>query len=322
MSKIEELIRLLRAGPPIYIQTHDDPDPDAVGSAYGLYHLLQLRGIQPRIVYAGRMAVDPVARLVEDLGIPLEQAREVAPQPPDRIVIVDGCKGSGHVSDLPGRAVAAIDHHEVAACEELPFMDARPEYGSCSTIVFTYFRDLSLEIPPSVSTALLTGLLVDTALMTRHVSRVDLSAYASLYTSADIALVNALLRNRIQKKDLAFYRAVLENVRIQDRFAFYCFRETCNPNLLGIIGDFLLTLREVRFVLLCAPNNGNIHLSARSEAKGWNAAVILKELLQGSGFGGGHAEMAGGIVTNPRLFDKEEVFRRLSAILKRFPPPP
>ncbi len=317
MTRIEELIGLLRGGPPVFIQTHDHPDHDAIASAFALQVLLRRRDIPVRLVHAGGINRDSAARLVAGLEIPMEAAAGVSLHPADRIVIVDGCRGSGNVSELPAEAVAAIDHHEVASCVRLPFEDYRPAYGACSTILYSYYQDLRADVPAPVATALLAGLLVDTALMTRRVGPEDLAAYSGLYGAADVHFVNSLLRNKLQTKDLSFYRSVLESVRIQNGFAFYCFREACHPNLLGIIGDFLLTLGEVHFVLLCAHNNGVIHLAARSEKEGWNAAVVLKELVRGVGIGGGHADMAGGIITEPGRFDEEATFRRLAGLLQK-----
>jgi nanoRNase/pAp phosphatase (c-di-AMP/oligoRNAs hydrolase) len=34
----------------------------------------------------------------------------------------------------------------------------------------------------------------------------------------------------------------------------------------------------------------------RNESEGWNASRIVQEALEGIGFGGGHADMAGGII--------------------------
>jgi nanoRNase/pAp phosphatase (c-di-AMP/oligoRNAs hydrolase) len=85
----------------------------------------------------------------------------------------------------------------------------------------------------AVASALLIGLPVDTALMTRSVCQADLEAYAALYVRADVHMVNSLLRNKIQQKELEFYRYVTEHVRVRQRFAFCYFADGCNQNLLG-----------------------------------------------------------------------------------------
>jgi nanoRNase/pAp phosphatase (c-di-AMP/oligoRNAs hydrolase) len=214
----------------------------------------------------------------------------------DPIVIVDGCKGSKNVTDLPGDEIAVIDHHDVKSPDNVPFVDIRSDRGACATMVHGYWGDAGEQIPTPIATALMIGINMDTALLTRQVSSDDIQAYADLYTRADIRLENSILRNSIQTKDLAFYRHALENVQISDGVAFCWFPAGCNQNLLGILGDFFISLEEAEFVVLCARNAHVINISVRNEREGWNASRIVQEALDGIGFGGGHADMAGGII--------------------------
>jgi hypothetical protein len=139
--------------------------------------------------------------------------------------------------------------------------------------------------------------------MTRQVGLDDIRAYADLYPRANVRLENSILRNSIQTKDLAFYRHALTNVEIRDRIAFCWFPEGCNQNLLGILGDFFISVEEAEFVILCARNNGVINVSVRSEREEWNASQVVQRALSGIGFGGGHADMAGGIISEPGSID-------------------
>jgi nanoRNase/pAp phosphatase (c-di-AMP/oligoRNAs hydrolase) len=316
MGGIRQLLSLLSGVDSLYIQSHDFPDFDSVASSYGLQNLLFQRGFQAYLIYEGNMQRSSLLRLIEQLKIPIKQASISSISHTDRIVIVDGCKGNKNVTDLIGDELGVIDHHEVADCESVPFKDIRADYGSCATIIFSYFEELNLEIPPSVSTALMVGLLSDTALMTRRVCEKDVQAYNQLYRAADVPLVNSILRNRIQQKDLSFYRSAIERLRISDHLAFCYFPDGCNQNLLGILGDFFLTLMEVDFVLLCAKNGREIHFSLRSEVERWHAAHICQHLLEGIGFGGGHGTMAGGIVHDVGLFNEDAVFENVSKILR------
>ena len=163
----------------------------------------------------------------------------------------------------------------------------------------------------------MVGLEVDTSLMTRGVNKSDVVAYSGLYVLSNMKFVNSLLRNFIQVKDLQFYKMAIEKVRIIDKYAFCYFHKGCNQNLLGIIGDFFLSINEVDFVFLCADNNSVINFSLRSEMHSWNAAIIIQEVLKGIGFGGGHSDMAGGIIKDKHLFKEDEILVKLSNILKR-----
>lgn len=299
----------------MFVQTHDFPDHDAIASAFGLQGVLAGAGVPSRIVYAGDLQRDSLRRMIRDLGIEAAPAASLAIGAQDPIVIVDGCKGSKNVTDLPGDEVAVIDHHDVKSPEAVAFVDIRPDRGACATLIHGYWVEAGAPIPAAVATALMIGINMDTALLTRQVSRDDIQAYADLYTLADVRLENSILRNSIQTKDLAFYRHALENVQISDRVAFCWFPAGCNQNLLGILGDFFISLEEAEFVVLCARNAGVINISVRNEREGVNASRVVQKALDGIGFGGGHADMAGGIIRGQRGIEGPELRSRFLAAL-------
>jgi nanoRNase/pAp phosphatase (c-di-AMP/oligoRNAs hydrolase) len=280
-----------------------------------MQRLLAVSGVPSRIVHAGTIQRDSLRRMIRDLAIEVVSADQVAMGASDPIVIVDGCKGSRNVTELPGDEVAVIDHHEVKSPDSVRFVDIRPDRGACSTIIHGYWQEAGAEVPQDVATALMIGINMDTALLTRQVGRDDIRAYADLYTRADMRLENSILRNSIQTKDLAFYRHALANVQISDRVAFCWFPDGCNQNLLGILGDFFISLEEAEFVVLCARNAGVINVSVRSERVEWNASRVVQAALQGIGFGGGHADMAGGIVNDLAAADGPALLTRFRAAL-------
>lgn len=240
--------------------------------------------------------------MIDKLAIPIKPAKDYPIKAEEKIVIVDGCKGNKNVTDLIGDEVAVIDHHETTSPDDVEFSDIRPEYGACSTLIYKYYKELEMPIPPHICTALLCGLNVDTLQLSRGVCETDVEAFYGIYPTANVSFVNSILRNSIQVKDLDFYKKALEKVKIQDEFAFLYLDEGCNQNLMGILGDFFLSLQEVDFVFLCARNNTQVNFSLRSEVEKWNAAIIIQTMLKGIGFGGGHADMAGGIIKDLSLF--------------------
>ncbi|MBN1410542.1 MAG: DHH family phosphoesterase [Spirochaetales bacterium] len=316
MSNIFDLLSSIKNEKHVYIQTHDFPDHDSVASAYGFQMLLKNRGINSSLIFNGTIQRDSLKEMIERLKINIKSQTEYPLKHTDKIIIVDGCKGNKNVTDLVGEEIAVIDHHEVAAPDDVKFSDIRPEYGACSTLIHKYYMELDMEPVPSVCTALIIGLLVDTALLTRGVCNEDIEAYSRLYMEADTGFVNKSLRNSIQEKDLKFYREAINNVRIEDRIAFCYFDDGCNQNLMGIIGDFFLSINEVDFVLLCAKNGNVINFSLRSETDKWNAAVIMQSLLKGIGFGGGHSDMAGGIIKDTNLFKTDAFYSKLMGLLQ------
>jgi nanoRNase/pAp phosphatase (c-di-AMP/oligoRNAs hydrolase) len=253
--------------------------------------------------------------MIRELEIEIRPASSYSLEQTDEIIVVDGCKGNRNISDLDGKEIAVIDHHESKAPEDVDFVDIRPDYGSCSTIIYTYFQELELTITESVATALMIGLLLDTAHLTRGLNKTDLTCHADLYELANKVFVNSILRNNIQQQDLYYFRKALDKVIIQNRFAFCYFDEGCNQNLLGILANFFLSIQEVGFVFLCAKNDDQINLSIRSEDPDWNAAQISRTILGGIVFGGGHRDMAGGIIEDVSRFNADTCYKELRTLL-------
>lgn len=316
VKQITDLINILKTRQNIFIQTHNFPDHDAVASAFGLQVFFSHFGITSYLTYDGQIQRDSLKTMISTLNIDIRENSTCDMKADDLIVIVDGCKGNKNVTDLIGDEVGVIDHHQVNKAEDVPFNDIRPSYGACSSIIYEYLSEHNVGIPQNVASALLIGINMDTALLTRGVSRNDITAYSNLYTLADVRLVNTILRNYIQHKDLQFYRQAIDAVKIRDGVA-YCFFETgCNQNMLGILGDFFLALQEVDFVILAAKNDGKINFSLRNENEKWNCSQAIQLALKDIGYGGGHADMAGGIINDISLFNEDDVYRRFMDILK------
>ena len=77
-------------------------------------------------------------------------------------------------------------------------------------------------------------------------------------------------------------------------------------------------MEEIDFVILCSKNNNMINFSLRNERKKWNAGLIIQDVLRGIGFGGGHMDMAGGIIKDSSLFDKEKIKNNFVKELRKY----
>jgi len=319
MKELQKLLALLKKRTPaagkLYIQAHDFPDQDAVASAFGLQKLLENYGWRPELVYAGEIQRESLSDMVRALGIGLRKAAACPMTAADSIIIVDGCKGSNNVTDLPGTEIAVIDHHRTRVPKNTPFRDVRSGYGACATIIFEYYRDAGIKVPRAVATALTIGINIDTSRLTRAVSAHDMEACYLLHKLADNRLAGRILRNNTEMNDLVHFKAALSRLVITGNHAFCYLPGGCAQNLLGILGDFFLSLKEVNFTTVCAHNGDRINVSMRSEARHWNASEVLKEALAGCGLGGGHSDMAGGVIHDLSAFREDAFRRRVAAVL-------
>ncbi|PKK89642.1 MAG: recombinase RecJ [Candidatus Wallbacteria bacterium HGW-Wallbacteria-1] len=312
-QKILSLIDSLGGTGRVFVQTHDFPDPDALASAFALQKLFKARGLNSTICFEGFMERGALKEMCSHLGIEAFRSDEVSMVEKDRVVIVDGCKHNRNVTDLPGEEVAVIDHHEVERPEDVSYCDIRPNYGSTSTIIYDYYLSMD-EIPDRNSaTAMMIGLLTDTAHLSRGCCREDVEAFAGLWNLADMDYVRHCTSNNLSLEDLSFISDSIGKLKTHENFGFIYLENSCARNLLGIMGDFFLGMKELDFVVLASRHERGISLSARSELRKWNAASIVRTALQGRGSGGGHADMAGGFI--PGEVSEDELFNSLKSAL-------
>ncbi|NOI14408.1 DHH family phosphoesterase [Vibrio hepatarius] len=298
LTKFDRLLDQLHGCERLIVQAHDFPDHDAIGSAFALAYLLRQKGFASFISYQGFIDRISIKNLIDWLDIPITKAHKLDLKPNDKIIVVDGCIGEKGVTDLPGLEVAVIDHHQVTAPSFVWYQDVRPEYGSTATIMVEYFNYYDITIPSKIATALLVGLTFDTANFTRAVSKFDIRALLQLQMLADMEIVNKICRNQIEYKELTLFDSMLGAMKKEGNCAFASLPNECPHSMLGVLGDFLLSVDEIDIVVLSARNREKTFISLRSECKQNNVAHIIRRVLNNSGigFGGGHPHMAGGVI--------------------------
>ncbi|MBQ3545419.1 MAG: DHH family phosphoesterase [Lachnospiraceae bacterium] len=292
----KELINLLK-GHKTYLQMHNFPDPDAMASAYGMQQFLKYHGIETTICYEGTIDKLSTKRMITEFNMEVFPYSEVEAdmKEADYIVTIDGQKYNSNFTDLPGDEVACIDHHPTYIECEYKYKDVRIT-GACSSIIAEYFYESNTPIDENTASALVYGLRMDTASLTRGVSTLDIEMFSYLYKYADNDKIMNFYINVMEMSDLKAYGAAIENVCVIDGVGFAHIPFGCNDALIAMISDFILSLNEVNTCIVYADRDGGYKLSVRSMNSGIHAGKLTKDALEGIGNGGGHAEMAGGII--------------------------
>ncbi|HOT58780.1 MAG TPA: DHH family phosphoesterase [Spirochaetia bacterium] len=301
-TQLDQLIAVLKHAPDeIFIQTHDVPDPDAIGAAFGLQYLLNQNGISAQIVYNHEIEKADTAKMIEIFSIPIHHySRITTLGAEDWTVLIDAQKGNSNVLDLPTDEVACIDHHEHKQDVHYQFEDIRSELGACSTIIADYFFENKIEPPPIVATALLYGIFVDTDNLSRGVSNLDVEMFYRLYTLAEKNKLTTLRGSQITKKDLLLYAEAFRNVETYDCLAFLKIQDT-NDSLIGAANDFVLSIDTVNVSIAYSQKKDGIKLSIRSTIPHIKANELIRFITANIGVGGGHAHMAGGFIPDNRI---------------------
>lgn len=301
MEDFKQLVQLCE-GRSVYIQTHNFPDPDAIGSAFGLQNLLKHFGVESTLCYAGKIDKLSAVKMLDAFDIQMfsyDQLREKMTET-DAIICVDSQKNSGNITDFIGDEIASIDHHPTFVEVEYQYKDLQIT-GACATLIAKYYQELQIPPDQNTATALLYGLRMDTLQFSRGVTQLDIEMFAYLFPFCDQTKLSALERNNMEIRDLRAYGAAIDSIKIYDEAGFAVIPFACPDGLIAALSDFILALEEVTVsVVQCCREDG-VKISVRSEVPQIHAGHLIHEAIQGLGDGGGHQEMAGGLIKKERL---------------------
>lgn len=301
MNKLNELIDLCK-GYPVYIQTHNFPDPDAIASAYGLQKPLGMYGVESVLCYDGKIDRLSASKMLQTFHIQMFPYKDLVPdmKESDRIICVDTQKHAGNVTDFVGDEVACIDHHPTFVPIEYQYQDIRIT-GACATLIAEYFSLSGKEPDTDAATALLYGMKMDTLQFTRGVTELDIKMFGFLFPRCDHEKLADLERNNMEFADLKAYGAAIESIELYDKAGFSCIPFSCPDALIAILSDFILTLIEVEVAVVFSFREDGVKISVRSEDLNVHAGNLLHEALKDIGSGGGHASMGGGFIQKDSL---------------------
>lgn len=288
----------------VYIQTHNFPDPDAIGAAFGLQKLLKHFGVDTQICHEGRIDKLSAIKMLNLCNIEMHSYDEIQAmmQPDDKIILVDCQKGNGNTTDLIGDEFAVIDHHPVFVKMPYEYADLRIT-GACCSIIAQYYKELMVEPEEEVATALLYGLRMDTLQFSRGVTKFDIDMYGYLFQYASNKRLRGLETNNMEFQDLKAYGAAIGNVHNYGKLGITYVDYSCPDALIATLSDFILALNQVEVAIVYAPRKDGYKFSVRSEREDIHAGELTRLALEGVGDGGGHAMMAGGFALRDKLED-------------------
>ena len=292
----------------ITIQCHDNPDADALASGFGLYCYFSSKGIDTRLVYSGKNTIQKanIRLMVDNLNIPVEYIPREIEHPykvEGLLITIDGQYGAGNVTKLLADEVAIIDHHKEEV-KDVKLSRIESELGSCSTLVWKMLKEADYQdFDRKLSTALYYGLYMDTNMFAEIFHPEDMDMRDTL--DFDKNLITRFRNSNLSLQELEIAGiAMISTIYNADyRFAMI-HAPKCDPNIMGIISDFLLQVDEVDTCVVFNEEYDGYKFSIRSCIEEVNANELATYLSQGIGSGGGHSEKAGGFISM-KLYEKE-----------------
>lgn len=306
--RLEELTKY----DPITVQCHDNPDADAIAAGYALCRYFEFVGRRVRLVYGGRNKIQKpnLLLMLERLQIPItyieDAAAFAAGEPegklPGLLITVDCQYGAGNVTKLPAKQVAIIDHHQIEV-ENVELSEINSHVGSCSTLVWRLLVEAGCPVQDTVlGTALYYGLFTDTNQFAEIYDPLDRDMREAV--PYEKSLITLFRNSNLSLQELEVAGVAMIRYIYNDDYCYAIIKsKPCDPNILGLISDFLIQVAEVHSCVVYNETGDGYKFSVRSCVKEVQANELAHFLAEGVGSGGGHREKAGGFI-NLALYEE------------------
>lgn len=320
-------MRLLRDVETVTILMHENPDPDAMGTALGVAELAERADTTPHIQYGGEIRHHENRAFQAVLDLDFERIEQASDLRSEYVILVDHNEPRGFDGAAGVTPIAVIDHHPGDG-EGTVVTDVRPEYGACASIVSEYLREAGAEpkppeqanmdenaIPTSVATGLLYGIQTDTRQLTNGATPAEFAAAEFLYPGIDGDLLTRIANPQVDAEILEVKAKAITNRDVRMPYCVSNVGEISNADAVPIAADELADLEGITAVVVIGKKDGTIHLSGRARddrVHMGNVLATVAEEIPNSG-AGGHARMGGGQIDHEQ-FDgelREQLFKAM-----------
>ena len=289
------------------VVTHDNPDPDAIASAFALKKIATAAGCETDICYYGTITHQQNRAMVNLLDLEMRQLEGDETEEYDGIALVDHSR-PGVNDQLPEDTPVdvLIDHHPPRAPVEARFVDLRSDVGATSTLLVEYLRQLGIRADETVATALLYGIRVDTKDFRREVSTVDFEAAAYLLPFVKDSVLEQVETPSMSAETIETMARAIRNREVQGSVLVSYIDDLHERDALAQSADQLLDIEGVRTTLVYGIIDGTVYCSGRTRGTNLDLGEALRDAFEQIGSAGGHADMAGAQIPLGLLGDSDE----------------
>jgi nanoRNase/pAp phosphatase (c-di-AMP/oligoRNAs hydrolase) len=296
------LLRTLAGKKNILVTTHLHPDPDALGSGMAMVQLLRAK--LPESTKVSFSIKGQIGGGINAMFAKLSEL-ELVPWDDERLseydafVLLD-TQPTSSFCPLPKTIdpEVVIDHHLGGPGHRphCPFCDIRTDVGATSTIVFSYFMELEVDISPALGASLLFAIESDLAGAAGTPGELDNIALSSLTLIADTHRLYQMRYVDLPQSYYIAYASVLANAVYYDNALISHIDVIDSLEKPAVMADFLLRFDQVQWALVTAVHEGKLIISLRTSDREIAASAMIRKLLRNVGEGGGHRTKAGGFI--------------------------
>lgn len=317
---IKKILDTLKPKRKILILTHNNPDPDTLAAAFGLKNLLNIT-LQKRctIAYHGIIGRAENRELVKQCKIDLYPSTMLDFSRYDGLIVVDTQPTAGNVY-IPKNFFpdVIIDHHNFREqSKNANVYDIRINYGSTSSIIVEYYKELNIECEQNVATALYYGIRTDTVGTGRQNNRIDLSMMSYVLPKISLKKLSKIETPELPKYYFKNIKVALENAQLYDNLVFCNLNEVRNADLIAETSDFFLRMRDIKWTFVIGKVDDMAFFSLRCKQAKRKVGLIALNIVKGLGTGGGHMKSAGGQIPLPKSNSYENIVEEIKKRLMR-----
>jgi nanoRNase/pAp phosphatase (c-di-AMP/oligoRNAs hydrolase) len=300
-TKSDELLQVLSEFDRFLVVMHDNPDPDAIATGWGLQVLIRRKLNRPvRVVGGGAIVRAENRHLVELLQPPIELVDDLEVSEGTTTILVDcGSEATNHLLTRKRlHPIGVIDHHVNEGLDEQPaFQDIRPHVAASATIAASYLREQRIDPGVKLATAMIYAQRTETCGSETHYSALDRSILPWLTERAEPALLAEIENAPLSREYFGDLLLAMQGTFVYDRVALCFLPRASGAEIVGEVADLLIRCEGIQQVLCGAIVGSDLVLSARTERDCGSATKLLSTTLEGLGGAGGHAHRAGGKIT-------------------------
>ncbi len=209
-----------------------------------------------------------------------------------------------------------IDHHRGRLSKpHCPFCDIRTDVGATSSIVFSYFMELEVDISPALAASLLFAIESDLAGAAGTPGELDNMALSSLTLMADTHRLYQMRYVDLPQSYYIAYGSALQNAIYYDSALMSHIDHIDSLEKPAVMADFLLRFDMVQWAMVTAVHEDKLIVSLRTSSRTLSAADMICKLLRNLGDAGGHRTKAGGFI--PLANGTPTEIARLRDVLRR-----
>lgn len=293
-------------------------DPDALACALAIKRLLRYRVKQVLIAHPNEIRRLNNVSMVERLKIPLERLGNVRGQDFSKKILVDSQPTHLPVFEKIEFDVI-IDHHPVTGNHQASFLDIRPQYGACSTMLVEYLRAGNMKPSVALATALFYAIKVDTQDFSQRALLADGISFRYLFNIANRNLVKKFELADLRRSELKYFNIALSKLSFSKGRFYTHLGRVRSPDILVNIADFLNHVDESDWVLVSGIHGEKLVVIFRCDGYRKSAGKLAERIFSEVGSAGGHKEAARAEVPlkNLSLGDKEFSTRTLKRLATR-----